>query len=146
MGYRLPLALTPSGAWDKVQGSVLCLASDGNEMLAIGLSSGHVMIFDRHDMRAVFCSQSAQVAAGSAVAAPSKIQLHTCGGSGISSRAVLVLARFSDGSLRVWKLLRCALPGVSAGHAGRGVLNSTEAPMMRQLQVGVPLVMCTFRF
>ncbi len=141
-GYRLPLALTPSGAWDKVQGGVLCLASDGNEMLAIGLSSGHVMIFDRHDMRAVFCSQSAQVAAGSAVVAPSKIQLHTCGGS----RVVLVLARFSDGSLRVWKLLRCALPGVSAGHAGRGFLNSTEAPMMRQLQVGLLLVMCTFQF
>ncbi len=135
VAYRLPLALTPSGAWDKVPGSVLCLASDGNEIVAMGLSSGHVMIFDRHDMRAVFCSQNAQAAPGAAVLTPSRIQLRACS----SSHDYLVIARFSDGSLRMWKLSPCALPGLSPGHvgvAGPGAfLNCAEAPVMKLLQV-----------
>ncbi len=133
VGYRLPLALTPSGAWDKVQGSVLCLASDGRELVAVGLSSGHVMIFDRHDMRAVFCSHAAPLAPGSAVVTPSRLQLHTC--TSTNGHGITVLARFSDGSLRVWNLSRCAAPGVSPGQAGARFLDCTEAPVMRSLQV-----------
>lgn len=137
VGYRLPLPLTPSGAWDKVQGSVLCLASEGNEIVAIGLSSGHVMIFDRQDMRAVFCSQTAQAMPGSALFTPSRIQLHICNSSSSNHRVIIVLARFTDGSLRVWKLLPCALAGVSFAQSDTGVLNCTEAPVMRSLQVVV---------
>jgi hypothetical protein len=130
-GYRVPLALAPSGAWDKVQGSVLCLASDGNEILALGLSSGHFMIFDRHDMRAVFCSQTAQTAPGSAAVNPSRIQLSYC----CDGREILVLARFTDSSLRVWKLSRCACPVTALNHAGAGFLCCAESPVMKLLQV-----------
>ncbi len=134
MGYRLPLALASSGAWDKVQGSVLCLASDGNEILAIGLSSGHVMIFDRHDMRAVFCSQTAQMSPGTAVATPSRIQLHTSSSGGRNLR-ILLLARFTDGSLRLWRLAPCRVPDMSSCYNGVGILGCTEAPVMSTLQV-----------
>lgn len=133
VGYRLPLVLTSSGAWEKVQGSVLCLASDGNEIVAIGLSSGHVMIFDRHDMRAVFCSQVAQLPPGAAGATPSRIQLHAS--SSGHSREILLLARFTDGSLRLWKLSSCRLPGISTCHVGSGFLACAEAPVMLMLQV-----------
>ena len=122
----------------------MCLASDGNEIVAIGLSSGHVMIFDRHDMRAVFCSQNAQAAPGAAVVTPSRIQLGVCSSGSGSTHIYLVLARFSDGSLRVWKLSKCAVPGVSPGHAatvgGGAFLNCAEAPVMKLLQVGAAFV------
>jgi hypothetical protein len=133
VGYRLPIMLSSSGAWDKVQGSVLCLASDGNEIMAIGLSSGHVMIFDRQDMRAVFCSQTAQLPPGAAVVTPSRIQLHT---SCSRSQEILLLARFTDGSLRLWKLAPCRIPGISYCQSGLGFLGCAEAPVMSTLQVG----------
>lgn len=116
---------------------MLCLASEGNEIVAIGLSSGHVMLFDRQDMRAVFCSQTAQAMPGAAVFTPSRIQLHICNSSSSNGRVIIVLARFTDGSLRVWKLLQCALAGVSPSQIGSGVLHCTEAPVMRSLQVVV---------
>ena len=131
VGYRVPLGLTPSGAWDKIPGSVLCLASDGNEIVAIGLSSGNIMVFDRHDMRAVFCSQIAQTTPGSTVVAPSRVHVHTSS----SSQIIILLARFTDGSVRVWKLQRCASPGGTSGLVGGGFLSCAEAPVMRLLQV-----------
>ncbi len=146
VGYRLPLALSSTGAWDKVQGSVLCLASDGNEMVAVGLSSGHVMIFDRHDMRAVFCSQAAQLPPGAAVSTPSRIHLRTSSSSSSSGRSpdILLLVRFTDGSLRVWKLSTCRIPGVSPSYVPHGFLSCAEAPLMSTLQVGgVVLCQCS---
>lgn len=133
VGYRVPLALSSSGAWDKVQGSVLCLASDGNEIVAVGLSSGHVMIFDRHDMRAVFCSQVAQAPPGAAVPTPSRMHLRASSGD---SPDILLLARFTDGSLRVWKLSACRTPGLTPSHVPHGFLSCAEAPLMTALQVG----------